>query len=184
MQVDIIGVPIDLGADRRGVDMGPSAMRYAHLRQKLELLGKPSRTRATSRCRSPRRARSTTPSSSTSIASCPWRGARRARSPPRCRTGIFRSCWAAITAFRSDRCEARQRTEDWGCSGSMRMPTSTQTRPRLRATSTGCRWARCADWETRALTQSVGRIAAGGGSAARGRDRREGPRSGREGQPA
>ena len=39
MQIDIIGVPIDLGADRRGVDMGPSAMRYAHLRQKVEMLG-------------------------------------------------------------------------------------------------------------------------------------------------
>src|SRR5512140_1474187 len=39
MQIDIIGVPIDLGADRRGVDMGPSAIRYAHLRQKLETLG-------------------------------------------------------------------------------------------------------------------------------------------------
>ena len=39
MQIDIIGVPIDLGADRRGVDMGPSAIRYAHLRQKLEELG-------------------------------------------------------------------------------------------------------------------------------------------------
>jgi len=39
MQIDIIGVPIDLGADRRGVDMGPSAMRYAHLRQRLEALG-------------------------------------------------------------------------------------------------------------------------------------------------
>ena len=39
MQIDIIGVPIDLGADRRGVDMGPSAIRYAQLRQKLEALG-------------------------------------------------------------------------------------------------------------------------------------------------
>jgi arginase len=39
MQIDIIGVPIDLGADRRGVDMGPSAVRYAHLQQKLEALG-------------------------------------------------------------------------------------------------------------------------------------------------
>lgn len=39
MQIDIIGVPIDLGADRRGVDMGPSAIRYAHLGQKLEGLG-------------------------------------------------------------------------------------------------------------------------------------------------
>ena len=39
MQIDIIGVPIDLGADRRGVDMGPSAIRYAHLQQKMEALG-------------------------------------------------------------------------------------------------------------------------------------------------
>jgi len=39
MQIDIIGVPIDLGADRRGVDMGPSAIRYAHLQQELESLG-------------------------------------------------------------------------------------------------------------------------------------------------
>jgi arginase len=39
VQIDIIGIPIDLGADRRGVDMGPSAIRYAHLQQKLEALG-------------------------------------------------------------------------------------------------------------------------------------------------
>src|SRR5215216_2278664 len=39
MQIDIIGVPIDLGADRRGVDMGPSAIRYAHLHTKLKELG-------------------------------------------------------------------------------------------------------------------------------------------------
>lgn len=39
MQIDIIGIPIDLGADRRGVDMGPSAIRYAHLHQRLQDLG-------------------------------------------------------------------------------------------------------------------------------------------------
>lgn len=39
MKIDIIGVPIDLGAGRRGVDMGPSAIRYAHLQQELEKLG-------------------------------------------------------------------------------------------------------------------------------------------------
>lgn len=39
MHIDLIGVPIDLGADRRGVDMGPSAIRYAHLQQKLADLG-------------------------------------------------------------------------------------------------------------------------------------------------
>ena len=39
MQIDLIGVPVDLGAGRRGVDMGPSAIRYAHLQNKLEELG-------------------------------------------------------------------------------------------------------------------------------------------------
>lgn len=38
-RVDVIGVPMDLGADRRGVDMGPSAIRYARLREGLETLG-------------------------------------------------------------------------------------------------------------------------------------------------
>ncbi len=39
MKVDIIGVPIDLGANRRGVDMGPSAIRYAGLRRELMAMG-------------------------------------------------------------------------------------------------------------------------------------------------
>ena len=34
--VQILGVPMDLGQDRRGVDMGPSAIRYAQLREVLE----------------------------------------------------------------------------------------------------------------------------------------------------
>jgi arginase len=38
-RVDVVGVPMDLGADRRGVDMGPSAIRYARLREGLESLG-------------------------------------------------------------------------------------------------------------------------------------------------
>ncbi len=39
MQIDIVGVPVDLGAGRRGVDMGPSAIRYAGLAERLRLLG-------------------------------------------------------------------------------------------------------------------------------------------------
>jgi arginase len=38
-RVDVIGVPMDLGADRRGVDMGPSAVRYAGLNAAIERLG-------------------------------------------------------------------------------------------------------------------------------------------------
>ncbi len=37
--VGIVGVPMDLGANRRGVDMGPSAIRYAELHRRLERLG-------------------------------------------------------------------------------------------------------------------------------------------------
>jgi arginase len=39
MQIDIVGVPLDFGSGRRGVDMGPSAIRYADLRKGLEALG-------------------------------------------------------------------------------------------------------------------------------------------------
>ncbi len=37
--IRLIGVPMDLGADRRGVDMGPSAIRYASVTKKLKDLG-------------------------------------------------------------------------------------------------------------------------------------------------
>jgi arginase len=37
--IEIIGVPVDLGAGRRGVDMGPSAIRVADIESRLEQLG-------------------------------------------------------------------------------------------------------------------------------------------------
>lgn len=37
--IRLVGVPMDLGAGRRGVDMGPSAIRIAGVRQALEQLG-------------------------------------------------------------------------------------------------------------------------------------------------
>ncbi|MDR3728074.1 MAG: arginase [Terracidiphilus sp.] len=39
--IRVIGVPLDMGASRRGVDMGPSAMRVAGLEARLEKLGYP-----------------------------------------------------------------------------------------------------------------------------------------------
>ena len=39
--VHIIGVPLDLGAGRRGVDMGPSAFRIAAIRNQIAALGRP-----------------------------------------------------------------------------------------------------------------------------------------------
>src|SRR5712675_509937 len=38
-KIRILGVPLDLGASRRGVDMGPSAVRVAGLEARLEELG-------------------------------------------------------------------------------------------------------------------------------------------------
>lgn len=38
-EVHVLGVPMDLGAGRRGVDMGPSALRLAQLEATLESLG-------------------------------------------------------------------------------------------------------------------------------------------------
>jgi arginase len=38
-KISIVGVPMDLGVDRRGVDMGPSALRYADLNERLQALG-------------------------------------------------------------------------------------------------------------------------------------------------
>ena len=38
-KIQVIGVPLDLGQDRRGVDMGPSAMRAAGLHARLRSLG-------------------------------------------------------------------------------------------------------------------------------------------------
>jgi arginase len=39
-KVRIIGVPMDLGASRRGVDMGPSALRVAGLQSRMKQLGR------------------------------------------------------------------------------------------------------------------------------------------------
>ncbi len=39
MKIGVIGAPVDLGQERRGVDMGPSAIRIARLEERLEALG-------------------------------------------------------------------------------------------------------------------------------------------------
>ena len=39
MRIRVLGVPLDLGQDHRGVDMGPFALRAAHLDESLRALG-------------------------------------------------------------------------------------------------------------------------------------------------
>ena len=38
--IRILGVPLDLGQQRRGVDMGPSALRAARLQSRLRAMGR------------------------------------------------------------------------------------------------------------------------------------------------
>jgi arginase len=38
-EIAVIGATLDLGQGRRGVDMGPSAIRYAGLEERLANLG-------------------------------------------------------------------------------------------------------------------------------------------------
>ena len=57
--VEIVGVPMDLGGNRRGVDMGPSAVRYAGLREKLAEIGYRVRDRGNVRVKDPDEGRAT-----------------------------------------------------------------------------------------------------------------------------
>ncbi|MBQ4506464.1 MAG: arginase [Firmicutes bacterium] len=44
-KVEIVGAQVDLGANRRGVNMGPSAIRFAGLAERIEAMGIESRDR-------------------------------------------------------------------------------------------------------------------------------------------
>src|SRR3979411_1804598 len=57
--VEIIGVPMDLGGNRRGVDMGPSGIRYAGLAAKLSEIGYRVRDRGNIRVKDPDEGRAT-----------------------------------------------------------------------------------------------------------------------------
>ena len=57
--VEIVGVPMDLGGNRRGVDMGPSSIRYAGLAMKLAEIGYRVRDRGNVRVKDPDEGRAT-----------------------------------------------------------------------------------------------------------------------------
>src|SRR2546428_1866514 len=57
--VEIVGVPMDLGGNRRGVDMGPSGIRYAGLANKLAEIGYRVRDRGNVRVKDPDEGRAT-----------------------------------------------------------------------------------------------------------------------------
>ena len=100
MQIDIIGVPIDLGADRRGVDMGPSAIRYAHLQPKLEALGYQVEDKGNIEVPIAEMCSITDPKLKYLDCIVPMSRRQPVQFPRPCRADIFRSCWAATTACR------------------------------------------------------------------------------------
>jgi arginase len=57
--IEIVGVPMDLGGNRRGVDMGPSGVRYAGLAEKLADIGYRVRDRGNIRVKDPDEGRAT-----------------------------------------------------------------------------------------------------------------------------
>ena len=57
--VEIVGTPMDLGGARRGVDMGPSAIRYAGLTNKLSEIGYRVRDRGNVHVKDPDEGRAT-----------------------------------------------------------------------------------------------------------------------------
>jgi len=100
MQIDIIGVPIDLGADRRGVDMGPSAIRYAHLHQKIQELGYTLEDKGNIEVPILETCQITDPKLKYLDCILPMDGVSQARSQPLFRAITFPWCWAAIIAYR------------------------------------------------------------------------------------
>ena len=101
-QVAIIGAALDLGPGRRGVDMGPSAIRYAGLEERLPRSATTSSTGATSRLPCRGDSRTTTSARATCRRSRPRAAASRRSSRLALARGLAaRSCSAATTRSRS-----------------------------------------------------------------------------------
>ena len=111
LTIAIIGAPLDLGAGRRGVDMGPSALRVANLNARLAALGYevedlgnvPVEQPESLSGRADERARYLP-----QIAAACRRLARHGGAAPRPRASC-RWCWAAITRWRSARSSGMSR---------------------------------------------------------------------------
>ncbi len=146
-KIRIIGVPLDLGQSRRGVDMGPSAVRVAGLEAKLEALGyvvedKGNVPVALAETEVGRR-------SSRQVSEGNRRNllerSRAGHPDARGRQDSSR-CWAAITPLQPEPCPGWRSSiaaasSASACCGSMRTATSTRPRALPAATFTACRSA-------------------------------------------
>ncbi len=141
-RIALIGVPLDLGQGRRGVDMGPSAIRYAGLADRLRAIGYAVDDRGDV----------AVPRAEATDAGDPRRevprGDRRrspARSPTRSSRRSVRAIWSLVLggdhslALGRLRRASRASTARARRSGSTRMPTATRPRRAPPATCTACR---------------------------------------------
>ena len=104
--VAIIGAELDLGAGRRGVDMGPSAIRYAGLGDRISAIGVAVRDLGNVDAALPETvAAGSERARFLAEIKGDLRADRRTRSARRPTTGSSRSCSAAITRSRSGRSE-------------------------------------------------------------------------------
>ena len=142
MKIDIIGVPIDLGADRRGVDMGPSAIRYAHLHTKLEELGYTLDDKGNIEVPIPETCSITDPR--LKYIDCILPMVRRVAG------AVATSVQAGRFPLVLGRSGARQNIRSWASFGSMRMPISTRTKPLPPETFMGCLSPLYVGWVIRA----------------------------------
>ena len=140
-RVAIIGAGLDLGAGRRGVDMGPSAIRYAELEARIRDIGHDVADWGD--IRSPgaggdRRRRFRVPA--TSRRSCSRASASPVSSARPSTRVSCRSCSAATTRSRWGRSAGwRRRAAPVPRSGSTRTATSTGPARRRAGTCTACR---------------------------------------------
>ena len=127
-RIALIGVPLDLGQGRRGVDMGPSAIRYAGLAERLRAIGYTVDDRGDIAVP---RAEATTPGDPRAkyLEAIVGVAGEVAVTPSRRRAqpAIWSSCSAATTRSRSACSRAsRACTARAPRSGSTRMPTATR----------------------------------------------------------
>ena len=143
-EIAIIGAALDLGQGRRGVDMGPSAMRAAGLEERLRSLGYEVRDLGNVESPEPE-ATAFEDERARFLPEIKETCARIAALVAEASTGgrDSRSFSEETTRWRSELSAGwRPRTDRAGCSGSTRTPTSTRRRPARAGTSMAWRLPR------------------------------------------
>ena len=140
--IRIIGVPIDLGQSKRGVDMGPAALRYAGLAEKLRALGH----RVLDGGNLPVAGRETVAAEA---------GQHFLPATAKACTAVYAAARAAVSSGETVRSAGSPMLRHAGSSGSMPMATSTPRRPRRAATFMAWVWPPSSAKGTRSWSASA-----------------------------